>query len=899
MNILRKSNLAFGARGIASAALCMALLYATGAVFAAYVPEPTNRADLNFSTNWLYKIGNVTGAQAANFSDNAWSQVCLPHTMRLEKRVCSINHYMGIGWYRRHFYLPASFQGKKVFVEFEGAMKIATVYCNGDSITTHYGGYIGFTIDLTSHVNFGDAGNVIAVKVDNGDNYPDVPPGTPESLLDFCCFGGLYRNAHMHVTDKTHITDALFANKVADGGIFVTYSNVGTASATVSIKTNVINENTSAKTISVKSTIVDSNGQAVATATSTPQSIAASADYTFSQTITVTNPQLWHPDHPNMYTLYTAINDGSAYIDNYTTRIGIRTINFNKSTLVFTINGQPLRFEGTNRHQEFPYVGYAASNSMQARDVMLLKEGGNQWVRSSHYAQAQSYLDACDKYGLMVMDCLPGWQFFQNDTVFINRCYRNMREMVRRDRNHPSVFVWEANLNETTDPNSFAQSCQDICHAEYPGDQMFTFSLSSIFDVPQIMREYGDFSHGYNTSTSRCDRFEGEVKMLVGVFNRMGDQNGSDGNKSNYGLGTWCGIDYNRGYLPDMCKAGLVDLLRLPKFVYYYYQAQRHPNAVIPGIKCGHMVKIANYWTAASPRDTTFTVTEDGNGVVQKQLTFSVYSTCDSVRLFRNDTLISKQGPTSKYPNVPKAPFYFSGMTYKPGTLRADGLVGGVVMASDTVRTPQAPKYITVTLDTRGIDMVADGSDLVFAYAAIHDTNGTIVPTANNQITFSVSGPASIVGDASIGANPVNAEAGIIAVLVQSALNQPGTITVTASAAGLASGTATITSKALTETTVPVSPVGVIPGGNAKMSGNAKSAIRFFVERNALIVEGGAHIAVVSIIDLSGKTVLDNTVSAGAIGHISTRTLKAGVYSVRISSEGSRTMLQKIVVLHH
>ena len=762
-----------------------------------YVPDSTNRVNLNFNTDWKFYRGDSSGAEAASFDDSSWENVCLPHTVRVESLNCSGNkNYQGICWYRRHFALDSSYSGRKIFVEFEAGMGVAQVWVNGIFLTTHYGGYLPFTVDITSYVTLGGSNNVIAVKLDNSDNF-EVPPGKPQAALDFCYFGGLYRDVYMYITDKLHVTDAVYANKVGDGGILVTYSSVSSSSATVQIRTNVKNDDTVAKNCTIKTTIVDaSNNQIVATLISGAQDISAGSDYTFTQSTTISHPKLWSPDYPNLYIVYTAVQDGSTYVDNYKTRIGIKTVAFSREN-GFQINGNRLRFMGANRHQEYPYIGYAASNNLQYRDAVKLKEAGFQFIRLSHYPPDPAFLDACDELGIMVLDAIPGWQFVGGST-FIDRSYQNMRDMMRRDRNHPCVICWELSLNESGFNINYAKDAVGIGHAELAGSKIGGWLFDDIYDVflcssqagarlysgsrPCIIDEYGDWDYGENNSTSRVDRGDGEAKMLVQVSNFQESLNANRALSWETGDAVWVAIDYNRGYSPDIEKSGVFDLFRLPKFSYYLYQSQRDPNLNIPGINSGPMVYIASLWTSSSSTSV------------------KVFSNCEQVRLSLNDNVIATQSPDTgqNSDSLLHPPFTFSGITFASGTLKAEGLIGGVVKATCTVTTPGTPSKLNVYIDSCGVNPVADGSDIVMVYAYVTDANGNVVSTNNSElVTFSVSGPGAIVGT-----NPVAAEAGIASVLVRTT-RTAGTITVTASASGLTSGSASVTSQAMTESIVP------------------------------------------------------------------------------------------------
>ncbi|NOU69814.1 DUF4982 domain-containing protein [Paenibacillus sp. LMG 31461] len=777
-----------------------------------FVPDPTNREELNFNTGWLFERADVSGAQAPNFDDSGWEGVNLPHSVRLEPKINGGDNqsYQGFATYRRHFSLDNSYSGKKLFVEFEGAMTNAEVWVNGTNLGIHHGGYTPFSVDITNYVQLGGAANVITVKLDNRDD-SQTPPGKPQYDLDFAYFGGLYRDVKLHVMDKLHVSDAVYANKVADGGIFVTYPSVSTAEATVQVKTNIINENTTAKYTSVKTTIVDDNNQVVATMVSDGQQLGAGSDHTFVQSTTITNPKLWHPDHPNMYTVYTAVNDGTDFVDSYKTRIGIRRIQFTPDQ-GFLINGERLMLNGANRHQEYLYVGNAMPNAGQYRDAKLLREGGFNNVRTAHYPDDPAFLDAADELGLTVIEPTPGWQFF-GDSVFQQRSYKDIRDMVRRDRNHPSIIMWESSLNESEYSLEYAQNAHNATHEEYPGDQTYTSAEwgkwgEQIYDVtykelnsatkPLFSREWGDdWTESATDPTGyRSVRKVGETDMINSLIKRQNALNGNGASTNDWaglnanpriaGNAVWSFNDYNRGYDNEQGYTGVVDLDRYPKFNYYFFQSQRDPEVILNGVDSGPMVFIANYWTSSSARDVT------------------VASNAEQVKLYLNNTLIATQNPDSGLSHVEHPTFTFKNVSWAAGTLRADGLIGGVVVASHTVSTPGQPHHLAVEYDTKGKGLVADGSDLVTAYITVRDANNNIVPTNAVSVSLNLSGPGGIIGNGVTRtyANPVAVEGGVAAAIVKSS-RKSGTLKLTATANGLLAGSAEITSEASQSVFVP------------------------------------------------------------------------------------------------
>jgi len=777
-------------------------------VFAQYwlwQPQATHREKINFNTGWKFYKGAISGdgAKEPNYNDSSWYSVTVPHNPPIDlnnpdpaRPTWSSGYsYEGVSWYRKHFTIDSFYQeqGRKVFIEFEAANTVTDVWINGTKLTTHEGGYLPFTVDITNYLNFGATENVIAVKVDNTDN-PDIPIGNS----GWFNWGGLYRDVWMHITDKLHVTDAVDANKVAGGGIFVTYPDVNTSQAHVKIKTNVKNEYGAAKNCTVKTYLLDSDNQIVDTNTmSDTNNIAAGADCNFTQTATVYNPNLWHPDHPYLYTVSTEVYDGNTLVDTYRTRIGIRKISFTKAG-GFKINGETLRFMGANRMQDYPYLGYAMSNSEQRRDAVRLKEAGFQYIRTSQYPQAPTFFDTCDEIGLMVMDPIPGFQWDNShSSTFYSRSYQNMRDMIRRDRNHPCVIAWELSLNETGFTATFMSSAYSIGHAEYPGDQCFVSGWQASGPYPDVyiatpsadartysgskplvISEHGHWDYGGDKGTSDVHRAtwlgdgyrSGEAAMLQQAWNHQESLHLNRGLSNMCGDGLWVGIDYAQ------YPSGILDNFRIPKFSHYFWQSQRDPNLIIPGIDSGPMVYIANYWTSTSPH------TNDVN----------VFSNCDEVKLYINGVLQNTRTHNTGYPtaNLLHPPFSFTGLTWASGELKAEGYIGGILVATHIVRTPGTASSIIVSFDAS--EMVADGSDIIFAYASVVDANGTVVPTYGNsssqKITFNVTGPATLVSP-----SVIRAEAGISTALLRSS-TRPGQVTVTATATGLSGGNASINS---------------------------------------------------------------------------------------------------------
>ena len=411
------------------------------AVLGAAAHAAEGRQEQSLDTDWRFVMedgGVKSDAAAPAFDDSSWKSATLPHTPHLEPANVQFP-WQGIAWYRRHLAFDPAWRGKRVSIEFGAAMQVADVYLNGTRKTHHIGGYLPFTIDVTGDLlPAGD--NVIAVRIDNRDTQ-EFPPGKPIKSLDFVYPAGIYRGVRLVVTNPVHITDPLAANVVAGGGVFVRYDHVSAESATVSIRTDVANDGSAAQPYQVASTLVAPDGSVAAEETSDTFSGLPGKSHTTEQTLTVRQPKLWDPDHPNRYTLQSKILVDHLVVDELSAKIGIRHLELSPHAL--RINGTAIVIRGTNRHQEYPILEYAISPEASRRDARLIKDGGFNFVRLSHYPQDPAFLNACDELGLLVQEPIPGWQQFWKTDSFINASYQFERDMIRRDRNHPSIVFWE------------------------------------------------------------------------------------------------------------------------------------------------------------------------------------------------------------------------------------------------------------------------------------------------------------------------------------------------------------------------------------------------------------------------------------------------------------------------
>ncbi|HPE56514.1 MAG TPA: glycoside hydrolase family 2 TIM barrel-domain containing protein [Bacteroidales bacterium] len=761
-------------------------LFLTLAISACYNPEQKKGSSVAlFNDNWSFKI---LPNEKFPVSDTTWQQVQLPHTTRFEPMVVN-DQWQGICRYRKSFHVPNAIKGKQIFLKFEGAMNVAEVYLNGRKITTHLGGFLPFVVDLTDHLQYGSV-NSIELKLDNTDN-PETGP-KPLNKLDFNTYGGLYRDVYLIVKNSLFISDPMEADEPAGGGIFVTFPGVNNQLATISIQTHIINNGAKTRNFTIKQTLFRDTVEVVSNS-SEEYLIEPDTAIHYPLILQVEQPDLWSPTEPNLYTLQTEILTADGIEDLVKTKIGIRRIEITPEA--FKINGEKMFLRGVNRHQEYPYIGYALSNSAQYRDAVKIKEAGFDYVRLSHYPMSPAFMDACDELGLLVLDAIPGWQYFSEDSLFQSYSWSTCRDMIRRDRNHPCILAWEVSLNESWMTEAFIDSAVAIAHAEYPGDQCYTVGWQKHgYDIylqarqhriehyekpekPYIVSEYGDWEYyalnaGLNQDawgdlqeeerTSRQLLGNGEKRLLQQALN-IQEAHNDNFNTPAFADGYWVMYDYNRGYTDDLEASGIMSINRLPKFSYYFFRSQRDANISSDLYHAGPMVFIASYWKPDSDKNVR------------------IFSNCEEVELYLNGRLINRKKPDKgKYcENLAHPPFTFQIPEFEAGTLEAKGLIGGKVVAMHKVSTPGEPARLLLEVDVSKNVPVAGRNDALFVYATLLDENGTRCPLNDIPVDFTISGNAKIITE-----GPVPTEAGIATALIQIGYST-GKITIHASSQGL------------------------------------------------------------------------------------------------------------------
>ena len=745
--------------------------------------DNSGRLVWNFNAGWRFHLGDVAGAEAKDFNDQSWEVVSTPHTVQLMPAEASgCRNYQGIAWYRKHFRLPKECAGRDVTLHFEAIMGKQTIYVNGKKVKDYEGGYLPITIPLAG-CSVGDD-FVVAIKADNSDD-KSYPPGKKQMTLDFAYHGGIYRDVWLIAKNKVAITDALEENKVAGGGIFVHYANISEKSAEVFVNTEIRNNDTKSRTIVVENSFVSF---VAIPSQLTKLRLAPGETHTVIQRFLVKNPKLWSPESPYLYDIAIRIKEGKNSLDGGITRIGIRSFEFVGTDDTqgrqpgFYLNGKRYhQLVGANRHQDFAYVGNALPNSQQWRDAKRLRDAGFTIIRTAHYPQDPSFMDACDEMGLFVIVATPGWQYWNKDKGWDEKVHENTRNIIRRDRNHPSVLMWEPILNETRYPEEFALKALQITKDEYPypyrpvaAADVHSAGVKDHYDVvygwpgddfkddkPRqciFTREFGELVDDWyaHNNLNRASRSWGERPMLTQALSLYKSTCELFQTTGQFiGGCQWHPFDHQRGYHPDPYWGGIYDAFRQKKTAFDMFAAVLHSP-----LTSYHspIVSIAHEMTQFSEKDVT------------------IFSNCDSVRLTMYGGEHCWTQPVEKGLVVFKDAWdFFEARNYsytqrnwQSVKMVAEGIIDGKVVCQEEKMPSRRSTKLRLRVDEMGKQLVADGSDFVVVVCEVTDDLGHVRRLAKENVVFTVEGEGEIIGDASINANPRAVEWGSAPVLIRS-----------------------------------------------------------------------------------------------------------------------------------
>ena len=748
----------------------------------------TGRVILPMNRNWRYAPKKVAGAESASFNDAAFERIVIPHTnVKLPWHNFDEALYSFVSTYRRRFKYPAAAKGKRVFVDFEGAMTASTVWINGVALGEYKGGFTPFSFELTKHLK--ETGeNVLVVQLDSTER-ADIPPFGHE--IDYLTFGGIYREVSLRIVAQSYI-DNIFAqpkDSLTDHASVEVDCFVAMQSATGLLLEVELRDGD--KVIAKQAQAVTGGAGVDPNAGANPATIASPYVTTQTkadpsrQTVTLSGlgrVKVWDLQTPNLYSVHVRLLENGKVIDSDMRRIGFREASFTEQG--FSLNGKVIKLRGLDRHQTFPFVGQAMPARVQRKDADILRKGLHcNIVRTSHYPQSRHFLDRCDEIGLLVLEEIPGWQHIGPEP-WKQTSIDNVGRMIRRDWNHPSIILWGVRINESLDDHSFYTRTNALAHlldgtrqtggiryfqeSEFLEDVFtmndFGFPLKKPNHARYINTEF--VGHTFPTKTTDDDERQREHTLRHA---RIHNQLASDPQYAG-GIG-WCAFDYNThgnfGSGDRLCYHGVTDIFREPKPAAGFYKSQCDPSEEV-------VLEPAFHW-ARGDESIGFTKAV-------------VCSNCEHVKFYLREKslesnpwkLIGELDPERKeFDHLKYAPFVLDLSTIDQkqfdlpwGDLRMDGYIGGKQVISKTLSGQGVDrKFVMLPDDTA---LMADGADTTRVVLRVTDEFGAIRTYADDPIVFTLEGPGELIGD-----NPFSLIGGTGAVWVR-AKEQAGKLKMTA-----------------------------------------------------------------------------------------------------------------------
>jgi beta-galactosidase len=752
-------------------------------------PLAPGRVNIPINRGWRYSPRKVEGAQTVEFDDSGFEQVVIPHTnVLLPWHSFDDKTYEFVSTYRRRFKTPRGLEGKRVFVDFEGAMTASTIWINGVSLGEYKGGFTPFSFELTSHLRR-DGDNVLVVQLDSTER-ADIPPFGNE--IDYLTFGGIYREVALRIVPAVYLDnifarpkDILSGKPSLDVDCFLVGRAPGAAALSLEVELR-----DGERTLAKGSHSVTVNNGSDPDASADPITSAP----VYSSTETINDPsrhtvslkaiegiKLWDLENPSLYTAHVRLLQAGHVIDEDMCRIGFREATFTDHG--FSLNGKIIKLRGLDRHQTFPFVGQAMPARVQRRDAIILRKNLHcNIVRTSHYPQSRHFLDCCDEIGLLVLEEIPGWQHIGPEP-WKQISIDNVGRMIRRDWNHPSIILWGVRINESKDDHSFYTRTNALAHlldpTRHTGGIRY-FQESEFLEDVFTMNDFGfplkkpnhprylntEFvGHTFPTKTTDDDERQREHTLRHA---RIHNQLASDPQYAG-GIG-WCAFDYNThsnfGAGDRICYHGVTDIFREPKAAAGFYKSQCDPAEEV-------VLEPAFHW-ANSDESTSFTKAV-------------VCSNCDHLKFYmRKDGV--EGSPWDLIAELDPDREEFNFLTYPPfvldrrkipskerhgwGDLRIDGYLKGKQVISKSLSGRGIDsKFLLLADDT---SLAADGADTTRVVVRVTDEFGNIRPYANDPIVFKLEGPAELIGD-----NPFALVGGTAAVWVR-AKERGGMVSLTA-----------------------------------------------------------------------------------------------------------------------
>lgn len=627
---------------------------------------------MSVNDGWHFTLGDKQEYSQANFNDNEWQSINLPHTWNTDAYVVA-NYHRGTGWYRRSLTLPRDLQDKHLYLYFEGASKAATLYINGQLVGEHPGGYTAFSYDITPYINASGT-NSLAVKVDN--TRQDIVPIS----ADFTFFGGIYRDVWLLATGDIHLDHS----NLASDGVFVSTPQVSDQQATVQVKGKISNFSGRKADVEIQADIYTPSGQLVQ---SVKKALTLKEQQQGFELLSkpVASPILWTPETPNLYKVVTTVRDKKSHevLDEREVMTGFRWFSFDADKGFF-LNGKPYKLHGMCRHQDQKPIGPAMSDETHRRDMILMKEMGTNFIRISHYPQDPAILEMCDRLGLLVWEEIPIVNLVPDTPGFNENAELNLREMIHQHYNHPSVILWgymnEVLLMTMRGPEAeqqaaidrvlkLAEQLEQVLHEEdatrlstmaFHGSD--AYNSTGIADITQVVG-WNIYNGWYGANMQDFDTFMEKQHTEHPTHPIIVSEYGAGSDKRIHSLqpkafdfsteyqqlflehyvpvientpyltgGThWNFIDFSSASrnesMPRINNKGLVRADRTPKDVFYYYKATWRTDIPVLHIA-------SNDW------NQRVAIVADGQTAIQP---VKVYTNLDEVELFIDGKSLGKQ----------------------------------------------------------------------------------------------------------------------------------------------------------------------------------------------------------------------------------------------------------------
>jgi beta-galactosidase len=767
-----------------AAVAAIPLLALVGGMSPSAEPQQTGLA-FSLNANWLFGGQYVAGSESSFYDDSGFEPVTLPHTAaRLSWRNWDFRAWQQVWIYRRHFdggrLISPHRPGTRIFADFDGVMVNASVVINDQVVSTHQGGYLPFSAELTGHVTPGD--NLLAVVVDSRSlPVPPMSAGHGPGSVDYFQPGGIYRDASLRVVPQAFLSD-LFALPV----------DVLSAQRRVDVQCTIDSALTADAIGTLLVGLLDGSRQIAVEAMTV--SLTSPGTVTAHLSLTGLGPiSLWSPDNPKLYTVQATLSFPGAGSHTVSRRIGFREASFQPDG--FYLNGERLQLFGLNRHQLFPYAGMAMPARVQRQDAAILKQELNcNMVRCSHYPQSPHFLDACDELGLLVWEEAPGWQHVSTSPAWQDLVVQNVRDMVVRDRSRPSVIIWGTRLNETPDFSGlWAATRQAAAQLDASRPSSGAMAVHSDVRWDEDVFAYDDYGHNPKTGDVMLrPPLPGLPYMIteaVGVHEwrpahfawtdrpallaRQAALHGqaqsqARSNTGYSGMLGWAAFDYASPQGPGGASvkwAGVADGFRVPKPGAAIYQSQ-----VDPGIR--PVIVPVFFW--------------EPGGAVPAPAPAMIASNCERLEIFIGGVHVTTAQPafgSPLYGSLAYPPFLVD-LPVLPRNARPDLLIqghaGGQRVAE--VRMSPDPAYDRLVMKADDVAIAADGSDATRAVFRAVDAYGNQRRHLTGEVALTLTGPAALVGD-----NPFafGAYGGLGAVWIRSLAARPGTITLAATVPGL------------------------------------------------------------------------------------------------------------------